>query len=79
MQIVKVRAEPENAMMVSKEGTRIAIRRMMTMVMIRMKSLRIPRVEPERPTREEDAGTFWEERPRRSSTVTTIGRALSLC
>ena len=76
MQIVNVRAEPESAIIVSKEGTRIAISKMMTMVTTRMENLRIPRVEPERPRREEEGGTFWDERPRRSSMVTTIGRAL---
>lgn len=63
-------------MMVSKDGTKIAIRRMTTMVMTRMENLKIPRVEPERPTRDEDEGTFWDERPRRSSVVTAIGRTL---
>lgn len=76
MQIVNVRAEPESAIMVSKEGTRIAISKMTTMVTIRMENLRTPRVEPERPRRDEEGGTFWDERPRRSSIVTTIGRAL---
>lgn len=76
MQIVNVRAEPESAIMVSKEGTRIAISKMTTMVTTRMENLRMPRVEPERPRREEEGGTFWDERPRRSSMVTTIGRAL---
>ena len=73
---MNVRAEPANAMILSKAGTRIAIKRMTTMVMIRMENLRMPRVEPERPTNEEDEGTFWDERPRRSSIVTTMGRAL---
>lgn len=73
--MVKVRAEPEKAMMVSKEGTRMAMASMTMMVPMRMLSLRMPRVEPERPRRGE-VGICWGERPMRCSIVTTMGRAL---
>lgn len=76
MQMVKVRAEPDSAMILSKDGKRMAIRIMTRMVEIRMRSLRTPRVLPGRPVKVEDGGRDCGVKPRRSSTVTTIGRAL---
>ena len=74
-QMVKVSAEPANAMMVSKDGMRMAIRRMTTIVAIRIEILRAPRADPEMPIRAVE-GMVTGERPKRCSIVTTIGRAL---
>lgn len=76
MQMVKVRAEPDRAIILSKEGNRMAIRMMTRMVEMRMRSLNRPRVLPGRPVKVEEGGRECGVRPRRSSIVTTIGRAL---
>lgn len=76
MQMVKVRAEPESAMILSKDGKRMAIRMMTRMVEMRMRNLKRPRVLPARPIKVEEGGRDCGVRPRRTSTVTTIGREL---
>ena len=76
MHMVKVSAEPKNAMMTSNEGMRMAIRIMMMLVTMRMVHLRIPRVYPERPTSCVDPGTVRGCNPQKISVVTTIGRVL---
>lgn len=72
----KVRAEPDSAMILSKDGKRMAIRMMTRMVEIRMRSLKKPRVLPGRPVKVEAGGRDSGVKPRRCSNVTTIGRAL---
>ncbi len=76
MQMVKVSADPDKAMILSKEGKRIAMRIIIRMVVVRMAVLRRPRVEPERPVRDGLEGMDCAESPRRTSVVVTIGRAL---
>lgn len=78
MQMVKVRAEPDRAIILSKEGNRMAIKMMMRMVEMRMMSLNRPRVLPGRPVKVDEGGRECGVRPRRSSTVTTMGRALCI-
>ena len=54
----------------------MASRIMTRMVEMRMRSLKRPRVLPARPVKVEEGGRDCGVRPRRNSTVTTIGRAL---
>lgn len=49
MQMLKVNAEPKNAMMVAKDGMKIAIRMIAMQVRTRIPHRKIPRVYPGRP------------------------------
>lgn len=78
MQMPNTSAEPQNAMIVSKDGTRIAIITMTTQVAIRMAHFRSPRVYPGRPTKPVEGDTVRALSPHKISRVNTIGRALFL-
>lgn len=74
--MVKHKAEPNRAMIRSKEGKRIAMTTKMIMVRARMVNLRKPRVRPDIPTNAELVDTVRTSTPVKISIVLTIGRAL---
>ena len=75
-QMLKHSAEPKNAIMRSKSGTRMAVAVMTTMVRIRMIHFNMPRENPERPTTPGEGAIARGSRPAKFSIVLMIGRAL---
>lgn len=74
--MVKHSAEPIKAMMRSKDGTRIAMMRITTMMAIRMVHFSRPRDQPDRPMRPGEGETARASSPQKISIVLTMGRAL---
>jgi len=76
MQMLNAIAEPINAMIVSKEGTRMDSTTMTNMVKMRMRIFMKPRVYFERPWRPLVRGTVLGSIPSMASMVTLIGFTL---
>ena len=75
-QMLKHSAEPKNAIMRSKSGTRIAVRVMTTIVRIRMIHFNMPRENADMPTTPGEGAIARASRPANFSIVLMIGRAL---
>lgn len=76
MHTVKHAVAPSKLMMVSNDGTNTANTTNPAMVPTRTSTLRTPRTEPDKPVRAELAARARGSRPRKSSRVLTMGRAL---
>lgn len=76
IQIVKHKALPINAIMLSKAGKMMAMITNMTITAMRIMTLSMPRVQEERPTRDSLSDTARESSPEKTSIVETMGRAL---
>jgi hypothetical protein len=74
--MLNVNADPKNAIMVSKEGMKTAMRIITMHVRMRMVHRNNPLVYPGRPMALDKGGTLLTSSPQRISMVTTIGRAL---
>src|SRR4051794_37564827 len=77
MQMLKQATLPRSVMIRSNEGNTIAMMTNMTMVTIRRVILSAPRVSPLMPSMDEDMARERVSRPKRTSKVLTMGRALS--
>lgn len=77
MQMLNAIAEPINAMIVSKEGTRIAKITITAIVKTRMKALMRPRVQLNMPKRPVVRGTSLADKPIKDSRVMFMGLTLS--
>ena len=77
MHMVKHNADPINAMIRSKDGTRIAMIVMMMTVSIRIPSFSKPREKPDMPTIPVELDRARTSSPAAISTVLMIGRALN--
>ena len=69
-------AEPDRAMTVSNDGTKIAIRITATIVNIRIDIFMIPRAYEGRPTKGLDVDIWFGRSPRKPSMVPLMGATL---
>jgi hypothetical protein len=77
MQMLKQATLPRSVIMRSNDGKRIAIPTKMTIVRTRSMILRHPRLSPDMPSMEDDMERERVSRPKRTSSVLTIGRAFN--
>lgn len=77
MQIVKPAKDPRSDMILSNDGTKTETMMIEMGSAIRIVSLAMPRVRPDMPVRDSEAGRARASSPQTISSVLTIGRVLS--